>query len=378
MKKILKTLRKHWTRVWLITVLLLSGGIYVTHAAYTEVSSVKRVVSTQASPGDMFSSNCMRADVSSRRLTSPEYSVTVCNFDQDKPTTYNPSTIKYVLHAELLIKQGDSYLDLSEYLKTLDQNKDDEKAIYDKYMEKAAKYFIYKTEDDVDETVTTSNKGFVKAETDENGDVTKSIVSVDFDTDTLAPQVSSVDKYKVEIDSEAIDDLNTDIFVYVWAKPTEPSDLSTIYTRLYGAKVSADTATWNGTFIETDCDTVDYDFYNYVITGSGSGTVDILWNEEKFEINPFFFDTTLSGNTFVGGNTPETIESNDEKYGSDKYEDEYVGWKKITIKVGSVSSGDFVSKNRYELQLYKTLSDSSYTGDNAATKYITCFFNKSS
>ena len=363
MNKILKTLRKHWTRVWLIAILLMSSGVYVTYAIYTEVSSVKRVVSTQASPVEMFSSNCMRPDISSRRLSSPEYSITVCNFDQDKPTIYNPATISYTLHAELQV--GENYTNLATYLASLDQSNTDQKALYDKYLGKAALYFIYKTEDDATGAVARSASGF----TSDNG------FTVELTSDTLAPQKSSVDKYKVEIDSGAVSDQNTDIFVHVWAVPTPPTTLRTIETRLYGAASATDTATWTGTFIETDCATVDYDFYNYVITGSGAGTVDILWDSSKFNINEFFFNASLSGNTFVGGNSPTEIAESDTKYGSEKYDGKYVGWSKITLSVGAANS-----KNRYELQLYKTPTDSltgvAYTGDNAATKYIACFFNK--
>lgn len=363
MNKILKTLRKHWTRVWLIAILLMSGGIYMTYAVYTEVSSVKRVVSTQAAPVEMFSSNCMRPDISSRRLSSAEYSVTVCNFDQDKPTIYNPATISYTLHAELQIKQGDNYTNLATYLNTLDQLNAEQLAIYNDYLTKAAKYFIYKTEDDVTGPVTASENKFTVGND----------FSVTLTADSLAAQHSSVDKYKVKIDPDSINLTNTDIFVHVWADPTEPSNLSTIATRLYGTAISENAATWSGSFNEQNCDTVDYDFYNYIITGSGAGTIDILWDPEKFEINKFFFNTSLSGVNFVDSSSPTTITNSDTKYGNGKDNGKYVGWSKITIRV------DSITKNRYELQLYKTKSNSlsgvTYTGDNAATKYIACFFN---
>lgn len=364
MNKILKTLRKHWTRVWLIAILLMFGGIYVTYAVYTEVSSVKRVVSTQAAPVEMFSSNCMRPDISSRRLSSPEYSVTVCNFDQDKPTIYNPSTISYTLRAELQIKQGDNYTNLATYLNTLDRSNAEQIEIYNDYITKATKYSIYKTEDDATGTVTESADSF----TADNS------FSVILEADSLAAQRSSVDKYKVEIDPTSINAANTDIYVHVWAEPSAPSNLSLIETRLYGAAAATDTATWTGKIIEENCATVDYDFYNYVITGSGSGTVDILWDPEKFEINQFFFNTSLSGVNFVDGSSPTTIKDSDTKYGNGKDNGKYVGWSKVTISV------DSMTKNRYELQLYKTKSNSlsgiTYTGENAATNYIACYFNQ--
>lgn len=359
MNKMLNSIKKHWTRVWLVSVLLLACGIFVAYAAYTEISSVKRVVSTISTPGELFSSNCMRKDISSRRLTSKEYTITVCNFDQETPTTYNPSNITYTLYAELQIKQGDDYVPLSEFVSSLPEGE------RERYVTKASKYFITKTEDDENGTIEPlETKGFT----------IESNFKVTFDVDMLASQKSSIDKYKVEVDEEDLNNTDTEFFIHVWAEPTVPANLSNIEARLYGAKTIADTGSWTGTFLETNCATVDYDFYNYVITGSGVGTVDILWDAEKFEINQFFFNITLSGNEFDGGNSPVNIETTDNKYGRDKYEGKYVGWKKVTLKV------DSTSKNRYELQLYKTPSNSltgvSYTGENAATNFIACYFNK--
>ncbi|MDD6489609.1 MAG: hypothetical protein PUG48_07340 [Clostridia bacterium] len=349
MNKLLKIIKKYWTRVWLVCVVLLLGGAFVTYAAYTEVSSVKRVVSTTSAPGALFSSNCMRTDISSRRLTSAEYTITVCNFDQEKPTTYNPSTISYTLKAEIQVKFKDQYMTMADLKTAL--NNDEE---YSNYVAKAANYCIYKTEDDVNGEV--SPLSINRFTSDKNFTVT-------FDIDTLESQKSSIDKYKVEIDKSDLENTNPEFFIHVWAEPNSPSNLNQIDTRLYGAKNVADTASWTGTFVETDCETVDYDFYNYVITGSGTGMIDILWKPDKFEINKFFFNTSLSGNLFEGN--VSTVSADDTKYST------YSGWKKVTLKV------DSTVKNRYELQLYKTLFGKSYTGDNAATKFIVCYFNKS-
>lgn len=355
MKKLLNVAKKHWITVWLCAALLFFGA-FVTYAAYTEVSSVKRVVSTQSSPGEMFSSNCLRADISSRRLTSPQYTITVCNYDQDKPTVYNPSTITYTLHAEIQVQINNNYYTMSQLRTAL--NDDTE---YNTYVSKIANYCIYKTYDDLNPStaLTVSKQYFTSGNN----------YTVNFSTDTLRQTTSSVDRYKVEIEPNSVNDNNTNIFVHVWAEPTDPSNLRTIESRLYGAAASADTSTWTGALHETDCDTVDYDFYNYIITGSGTGTVDILWDPNKFEPNPFFF--VDSGNVFANGNsTPTTIAAGDPNYDSS-----YAGWKKVTLVVNSTV------KNRYELQLYKTAQSSptgvSYTGANSADSFIDCIFTES-
>lgn len=339
----------HWTTVWLFSVLALTSIVFVTLAAYTEVSSVKRVVSTTSAPAELFSSNCMRPEISGRRLTSTEYTITVCNFDQERPMSFNPSEIKYIFYAQLQVKQGDDYINLSDL--SPDVSKD--------YADKVAKYFVSKTEDDKMGVISSPKKKGFNSEAE---------YKVTFDEDILEPGKSSIDKYKVEIDEEDLKSSDTEFFVHVWATPTSPSTLKTIESRLYATKTVADTASWTGSFLETDCNTVDYDFYNYIISGNGAGTVDILWDPKKFEINNFFFTTNLSGVKFVGSNIPVEIASGDSKYG------DYAGWNKVTIEVNSLT------KNRYELQLYKTPSDSqrgeSYTGENVATKYIRCFFKK--
>ena len=334
--------KPHWTTIWLLSVLALTSVIFATNAAYTEVFTVKRVVSTTSTPETLFSSNCLRASISSRKLTSSEYTITICNFDQDYPTVYNPSEVKYTLHAELQVKSGDGYISLSKFIDTLTD--ETQKAIY---RSKAAAYLVTKTEDDGGNPVSTEKIYF----TQDKG------FKISFSGETLAAKESSVDKYKVTIDKADLTSPDAGLIVYVWAEETSPSS-ATIESRLYAATTVTDTASWTGTFLETDCDTVDYDFYNYIISGSGAGTVDILWDPKMFEINDFFFKTELSGVTFVG------------EIGED-LDPSHTGWNKVTIAVDSAII------NRYELQLYKSSQEViSYTDKNAASKFITCKFNK--
>ncbi|MCR5458017.1 MAG: hypothetical protein K6F14_08065 [Clostridiales bacterium] len=347
MRKVLEVIKKHWIIIWLSVAIILVGS-FATYAAYTEIASIKRVVSTQTTPGEMFSSNCMQTEIFNLRLTTSEYIVTVCNFDQSKPTMYNPLSIAYVLSAEIMVKRGDDYYTMAEF-------KTEYASEYAAYVAKAANYSICKTYDDENPSTLLSNTPIVFSE--ENG------FTVTFDSDTLAPAKSSVDRYNVAIDSDAISDTDTDIYVHVWAVPSEPASLRRIDGRLYGATVTIEKASWTGTMMESDCATVDYDFYNYIITGSGSGTIDILWNPDKFEINPFFF--VDSNNDFKNdNNTPTTIAAENASYGG-----QYAGWKMVTIEV------DSTVKSMYEMQLYKTdNTGTSYTGENVASGFIKCVF----
>ena len=67
MKAFLRKMKKHWITLWLVTVSVILGA-FATYAIYTEVSSIKRVVTTKASPKELFSSNCMYPEIYERRM----------------------------------------------------------------------------------------------------------------------------------------------------------------------------------------------------------------------------------------------------------------------------------------------------------------------
>lgn len=336
MKKLLRYLQKNWIRVWLVVIVFLCATV-VVFAAYTEVSSVKRVVLTTASPGEPFSSNCMHTTISSRRLTATEFPVSVCNFDQDFPKDYCTTEIIYNMTAELKVKIDSDYYTMAELegLKTAGTITD---KTYKAYLDKAVKYGICKLEDDKNGKVSEDWQMF----SSDNG------YKVTYLSDMLRPNRSSTDIYSVKIDEE---DLSTDdklFFVFVEAKPSS-GVLSTLSARLYGTLTKEEAASWSGSILEKDCETVDYDFYNYVITGSGIGRLYVYWDPTKVSVNRYF----LEQNNL----TAEEVDSNHE------------GWKKITMEVNSTV------KNRYEFQLFKTEKDSSYLSPSA---YIMCEFTKSS
>ena len=371
MKKILKAMKRNWTRVWLIIAIIASVGAFVAYSAYTEVSTVKRVVSTTADPGELFSSNCMRQNISSRILSSPQYTVTVCNFDQEKLTSYNPSEVTYTLYAELQVKYEGEYKNMVELRSAIDakyaveetatqEEKDAAQAAadaeYNTYIKTTIDaYSIRKTENDTAGSFDNSEKKF--------SDYSSSGYKVSFPSDTLAPTVSSTDRYLVTVSSGDTSKTDPDYYVHVWAIPT--GTLHRIDSRLYGSASSGTSASWTGTLLETDCETKDYDFYNYIISGSGIGTIDIKWDPSKFEINEFFF-SSLSGNSFVGGSTPVSITNPNDP---DPDNPTLPSWSKISISVG------INNINRYELQLYKVLTNTQYTGaTNKASNFITCEF----
>jgi hypothetical protein len=138
---------------------------------------------------------------------------------------------------------------------------------------------------------------------------------------------------------------------------------------LYGAENVVVTASWDGNLVEQNTATKDYDFYNYVITGSGSGKLDIMWDPNYFYVSKFFFNSALSGTRFYNNATePETIHDSTSDYN---------GWEKVTIEVNSTDisdgqGGTIQGRSRYELQLFKVKSNTPYTGNNDASNFIVC------
>lgn len=355
-----KRLKKHWALLWLICALS-AVGAFVVFASYTGVNSVKRVVSTRASSSILFSSNSLKSSATSQRLSSNIYTITVCNFAQDNIAEINPDPITYTVNAYLAVKVGENYVKLSDYLADTNVSVAD-KAVYTTDLS-GRTYSIEMITDDGGETdfdtvvnlVTSSNY---------SASITKYC--------TLRGGISSTDSFKIVLDEKELEGTEPEFYIYVEADPSSPATLSTIYNRLCAAQSTADAASWTGTLVESDCFTVDYDFYNYVLTGSGVGTVDVLWNPDMFEINNFFF-SNMSGNEFVlydsNGDVTENTSTGSEI--KDVTGDaEHNNWKMATLKVDSTEI------NRYQIQLYKVDGEIAYTGENSAANFITCVYHR--
>ena len=357
MKDFLKKLRKNWITVWLAAAILLTGT-FVTYAAYKKVTSVKRVVTTQSSPDVRFSSNCMLQDEKKKKMPAEQFTVTVCNYDQSAKEKYNTAQINYTFTAQLLFKWGDDYITMSELHEKIGNGitQDD----YDSYVEYAQNYSIQQTQDD-DESTNEYDINEYKFSDYESVDYKITALS----TQSLPGTASNTDKFLVTIPQSDFNETKTFQFgVLVEAEPQGDTSLLKISTRLYGEKNAVATASWGGNLVEQNRDKYDYDFYNYVITGSGKGKLDIMWDSKYFTISKFVFNSSLSGARFLNYVT-EPVTINDT-------ESAYNGWSKVTLEVNSEDEGEIKGQSRYELQLFKVKSNTPYTGTNDASQYIAC------
>jgi len=362
MKDALKNLKKHWITVWLIVVAVILAGTFISRAVYTEVSSVKRVVTTKSSPKVLFSSNCLYAECYERRMPSKEYSISINNFDMNSPEVPNPDEIKYTLTAQLKVKYNNQIMTFSELAAELDGDTE----TYNAIVARAVGYKIGKTQEN---SVSGNIEEPVMTEFSAANDF-QVVFGAPSSYETLPGGSRSTDRFKAEVPSRDFEKTDPEFYIYVKADPDD-TNLPDIDALLYGAKNEVITAAWSGQLAESNTDSDDYDFYNYIISGSGSGKLDIIWDPEWFEIDDFFFNSSLSGVVFDGSSTPSEIDSvtiDGVTYtgtNSNKL-------KKVTIVVDSQNS-----KSRYEIQLYKKRSDTPYIGDHDAANYIHCKLQES-
>ncbi len=337
MKTILRKLAKYWTTIWLILAISVAVGLAVL-GAYTGVNSVKHVLSTQAPVGVLFSSNSLKTSTISntQRLSSWQYDITVCNYEQIKAAHPNPEEIIYNLTASLQVRDGNTYKDLSEL--------DDEtkKQQYTALLENRS----YKIKMQQDDGSGDSNNEYNLVEEPDYKHT--------FTGYKLTGNKLSTDVFRIEFDPIELKDTEPDFYIFVQAEPISPSDIESVQNIYCAAQSTSEASAWRGSLLETDCSTTDYDFYNYIISGSGKGKIEVMWDNSMFEINPFFLE--MEGITGVESITEVT--HND--------------WSKITLEV------DSTKENRYDIQLYKISETiSSYTGEYDASKYIDCIFIKS-
>jgi len=304
MKNVLHTLKKHWITVWL-AIAVVGAVSFFSYAEYIEDSNrAKRVIANTSGAGELFSSDYLVVGSGVDRIIpfddSEEYviPVRIWNYDSANPTFfYNSKDITYTLKAQLVKKEGASYVPITSNtaLSDPDSNPDTNDSIEisikidndnDTYADFTAtpeadrtvpikgndSYLVHQGFDDETEgyTVTYTGLKLYKNNRDENK------VFIEFPGDMR----TSSDK----------------IFVKLTATPTPLADYSGIhalngYFTITKGKTAL-TPGWSGRFTDSE-NLTDYDGFNYVISGNGSATITFKWRSDKLEINPYF----LSDNT---------------------------------------------------------------------------------
>ncbi len=331
---IFRKIAKYPITVWMLISVFTLCTVVVVYAAYNGTADVKRVVSTQASSNTVFSSNYMQAGglaVKELRTTADGNficNVTVCNYDQLNLGNPAHALITYDFTAELL-----------EYDMT---NKTYQKVgvVQEKTDGTGNKVFYVQKKMDDNETIGTDQVHVLNAGS----------FLYTYSAETLAGGTSNKDSFDICFDSEEVEKDVADLFIRVTATPTAESaqfngsvpTLSCIISVSQGRSIETG---WHGSLNESN--TLDYDGYNLIVEGSGKGTIDILWDSREFTINPIFKQINSSKLT---DETDAALE----------------GWRKVTLTV------DSTEENRYVVQFYKKNTNSAYSGNNFASRYIKC------
>jgi hypothetical protein len=278
----------------------------------------------------------MNDPLQTRRLDSTVYYVTVCNYSQDQPGITEEANTTYDFEAWLEIRD-----DSGSFTRITADNWNN----YSSLAGRIAQYSIAKYFDD--ETRTVANPVEIH--------FSQANPTVTFSNEELKGGRASVDRFQVKIDSESVSSTKSEIFVHVEAKKKTGSGMS-LYARLYGQQNETENTVWTGSITDSNYKTADYDFYNYVVTGNGEGTLDVIWDPDMIEINKFFLN--IYDDIIVQGANNEKIQVITESGKT---------WNKITMNV------DSKVENRYEIQLYKR--GESFDKQNLDS-YIRCGFTK--
>lgn len=247
--RFIKKLKRSWLAIWIAFAAAALSTIGVL-AAYTSVSSVKRVVSTQKGAGMLFSSNYLTIDENdlprmitfSSMETSPCVTVNVCNYPQTM-IKHNDKDITYTMTVELVDSNGNAVT--------------------------SADYSVeYNGE---------------KKTFESNSKIEFSLLKLMADDFNKHEFVLTFDKSQLT---------KSDIYMKVTATPTNQAELKPLSAKLGVIYINDNTsATWTGTFIDNATSPKDLDGFNYRLSGSGEGTVTLTWNTNYVDISPWFKNT---------------------------------------------------------------------------------------
>lgn len=219
-------------------------------AVYTNLNSIKRVVSTRGGGGVPFSSNYLTLvsgssdSFDTKRIpfgneeTGKVLEITVCNYVQNNPTFFNANNITYTLTLTLVDLNGNIVTD-KDGLVAMDG---------------------YSFSDGV---------CVISGQT---------LVGKRKSVNTYTLTIPESFKNTVNLKAEAVPD--NDSYRY-----TDNSKLSRLFTF---SDYVENVTSWTGDFSETTAE--GYDGFNYVISGQGKGKVTVKWDGEKLEMSKIFLD----------------------------------------------------------------------------------------
>ncbi len=282
-----------------------------TYAEFTNSSRAKRVVATYDSVGVLFSSNYLSSNVTLGNASPDVYrrmiytdgsthaygEITVCNYAQGNTAKTYEYDITYELYAALVIL-GESNGKTTKTPATAAQV--GEKSVSLQY----------------------KNTTVV---------LNSSTLSNTFAVSTLDHRNASTDICKVTFSEDFNGEGTGNLALYLCARPVGNSSGITPLDSVFTTGTNSIRNAWSGRFsdVQTNHTPSDYDGLNYVISGSGVGTVVLSWKDDTFKVNNTFIKSVL-----------------DEAGASAAYTSGVNGWSTLEFPVDSSIT------DRYDLQFY--------------------------
>ena len=354
MKKKIKKLNITWITVWLV-ITALAFTAFVGYATYTGVTAVKRVASTRPGAGVLFSSNYMKhgtksqvsieygdysefldnddADDAADQLI---YNMVVCNYSQgDKATWYTANDIKYTVVAQLFLNEKYTSEDVANGVS---------ESLLGEYKTPTAAdigllKFGIKYSDDDNYTYFSSDK--------------LSITLPESGNYSLSKNTASTDTFSLLFDKSELKNNNPRFWIKVTATPTSISggEVEMITGYVGTCRNAQGGASWSGYIEDDGYSNVDYDSYNYIISGNGKGTFYFAWDDSKVKPNEFAllnYKKVDGATVGIDGSIGDVSDWSDYKQYGRADPPPSGTWKYIKLDVDSDQTA------RYEIQLYKT------------------------
>ena len=276
MKKVLEALKAAWITVWLIVVALLLA-VTTTYAAYTGVTTSKRVISLSDRDDMLFSSRYMFVGGSevqrvgfAEDTSDPKITIDVCNYDKNGLGKYG-SDIYFTLTAKLIHYDGTE----------ITTQEGSEPATSNKYR---INYL-----DGENESITYRLTSISNEDTTLPGPETLYSGTENAVTNLFKIPGGTKNKLKFVLHCDPGTLSNPQYAVEVTATPVGEydGDIKPISGKLRAISRSSQNLEWNGEFTDrlVDNDPNNFDAYNYVISGIGTGTITLTYNNTVLELD---------------------------------------------------------------------------------------------
>ena len=237
--------------------------VSVSFAAYTHSTRAQRTIAAYESSGVMFSSNLLKmvknveendnkfayATIAGGKAYA---SVTVCNHEQGK-AKYYPTAIAYTITATLV-----------------------------KFNDSTNKYVAASAGDVGAYSLTLTHEGVTKT-------LSSATLSTSF-TDTLNNDTAHTDTYDVTFSDGWAND-KRDLFLQLVVTTTAEFTDGLKGIIKPNVRMAEARTNWQGAFNDSDSHAPsDYDGYNYVVWGTGTGTFTLKWNNTKVTLSDVSLD----------------------------------------------------------------------------------------